>query len=132
MSPVAKATQPKFQTPGPVSPSSVICTIPWPKGAFTALYPPATLPIPIELASVCNHHYTRQNFLTCGVIVADGEDSGGPTVGSTATILQIRLAISIAFLRCRLTGRGAIISVAADGGRIAPYHLTVMAPTLEL
>ena len=71
-------------------------------------------------------------FLTCGVVVADGEDGRGPTVGATATILQIRLAICIAFLRCRLTGRGAIISVAADGGRIAPYHLTVMAPTLEL
>ena len=41
------------------------------------------------------------------------------------------MPVRVAVLHCGLTGRGAVISIAANGGCIAPHHLAEVAPRLE-
>lgn len=69
--------------------------------------------------------------LTFRVVIADGEDSGS-TTGVTCCLRKIWMAICVAVLRCSLTGWGAVISIAANGSCLAPHHLAVVSPVLEI
>lgn len=84
------------------------------------------------MAQGCIHKPILPIDVALRVVVAYGEDSGSTTIGAASRIRQIRMAIRVAVLRCRLTGRGAVVSIAANGGCGAPHHLTKMTPILEI
>ena len=74
---------------------------------------------------------TGSGQLTFRIVIANGKDSRGTPSSAANRIRQVRMPLRIAVLRHQVAGRGAIVSVAADGGRVAPHYLAVMAPAFE-
>lgn len=74
---------------------------------------------------------TGSEQLTFRIVIAHGKDSRGAPPSAAYRVRQIRLPVRVAVLRHGVAGRRAVVSVAADGGRVAPDHLAVVAPAFE-